>query len=174
MAGSISLVVPLVEPSPFGADWILRAPSPGGDNTVRAKIKGVVSFSGISNLYDWSNPDNVDLTMFIHGVDNYAGLADGDDDYSVLYPISPISLVSTATSSPPAMLYASQYDSVPHPQAENMKTALANKFPAVDFFEYTLPNIDLHAFNTWHQQNMVSIPQDCVSHQVITFLLAHQ
>jgi hypothetical protein len=73
------------------------------------------------------------------------------------------------------MLYASQYDSVPHPQAENMKTALVTKFgnPPGKFVEYTLPNTDLHAFNNWHQQNTVSIPQDCVSHQVITFLQAN-
>ncbi len=70
------------------------------------------------------------------------------------------------------MLYATQYDSVPYPQAETMYQALFARGALVT--EYTLPNIDLHAFNYWHQQNTLVTPSDCVSHQVVTFLQAHQ
>ncbi len=53
-----------------------------------------------------------------------------------------------------------------------MYTALITTFGnSPKFMRYVLPDTTgLHAFNYWHTQNTISLPQDCVSHQVITFL----
>src|SRR5207244_5111001 len=51
------------------------------NDTVRQKIKAVVSLSGISNLDDWNNPggiDNTELMRFENANDNYVGLPDQD------------------------------------------------------------------------------------------------
>jgi hypothetical protein len=119
-----------------------------------------------------------DLTKFENAVDNYVGLADQDHTHGPLLAASPVSLVSTATSSPPIMLYACQGDPVPYAQAQDMYNALKSKFPVTPEFDlyimnYTVDGTD-HAYLYWHEQNNASTPQDCVSNQVITFLQAHQ
>src|SRR5438477_9743201 len=45
----------------------------GWDNNARLHIKAVVSFSGPTNLDDWSHPDITDYTDFETRVDNYVG-----------------------------------------------------------------------------------------------------
>jgi acetyl esterase/lipase len=152
---------------------------PGWDNIARLKIKAVVSLSGISNLDDWNNPGGIsmqDLMRFENNLDNYVGLPDQDHTHSTLLAASPVSLVSTASSSPAVMLYATIKDSVPYAQADDMYIALTNKFgtPPGKFIEYVLPDTTgLHAFHYWHTQNILVTPSDCVSHQVITFLQAN-
>ena len=152
---------------------------PGWNNTVRLKIKAVVSLSGISNLDDWANPGGIsmdDLIKFENNLDNYVGLPDQDHTHATLLAASPWNLVDTgaATSSPPVLLYATTKDPVPYEQAETMATELMLHFPGVTITEYTLPDTTgLHAFNYWHTQNTLVSPSDCVSHQVITFLQAN-
>jgi acetyl esterase/lipase len=144
----------------------------GWNDTVRQKIKAVVSLSGLTDLANWTDYDpGFDIVRFEDVVENYTNLQ--SYDYDVLEAASPISLVSSATSCPPIMLYASDHDMVPHQQSENMYNALTIRFSNVDFAEYTLPDTNLHAFNYWHTQNTVSTIQDCISHQVITFLESH-
>jgi dienelactone hydrolase len=89
------------------------------------------------------------------------------------YGFSPISLVANATHIPPVRLYATEDDSVPHQQAENMRTALLNRDPNADVVEYTMDGSE-HCFNSWHMVNMESTVHECVSKQVIDFLNAHK
>ncbi|MEP6975845.1 MAG: alpha/beta hydrolase fold domain-containing protein [Spartobacteria bacterium] len=152
---------------------------PGWNDTVRQKIKAVVSLSGITNLDNWDNPgglSNQDIMRFENNLDNYVGLPDQDHTHSTLLAASPYNLVHTgaATSSPPVMLFATIKDTVPYSQAEEMATELRLHFPSVTITEYTLTDTTgLHAFNYWHTQNTKVTPSDCVSHQVITFLQAN-
>jgi acetyl esterase/lipase len=152
----------------------------GWDDTVRQKIKAVVSLSGPANLDDWRNPgglSNRDITKFENDLDNYVNLPDQDHTHAVLLAASPVNLITTgmATSSPPVLLYATTKDPVPYQQADDMYAALLTlDYPPGTFQEYVLPDTTgLHAFNYWHTQNTLVTPSDCVSHQVITFLQAN-
>lgn len=161
--------------------WVMLDPTAGlvplWDDSKRTTIKAVASLSGISDLCDWRNPGNVDLTGFIHGVDNYVGLADNVQDCSKLSPPSPVTLVPNATSSPPVILYATLGDPVPYQQALDMKQALNLKFGfTLEVDQYTMSYTDdetKHAFLYWHQQNDAITPQVCVSSQVIAFLQSY-
>jgi hypothetical protein len=153
---------------------------PQWNESVRQKIKAVVSLSGPANLDDWNNPGMISGTVlmkFENVLDNYVNLPDQDHTHSTLLAASPWNLVNTgmATSSPPVLLYATQEDPVPYEQANVMYTALTTAFGASPkFMRYVLADTTgLHAFDYWHTQNTISTPQDCVSHQVILFLQAY-
>jgi pimeloyl-ACP methyl ester carboxylesterase len=153
----------------------------GWNDTVRQKIKAVVSLSGVTRLCDWMNPGNIphdELIRFEMDLDNYVGLQQNppDQNCSVLDPASPYTIVSTATSSPPVLLYATIKDPMPYEQMNVMYQILIDTFgnPPGKFTKYLLPDTTgLHAFNYWHTQNPNVTPSDCVSHQVITFLQAN-
>jgi acetyl esterase/lipase len=145
------------------------------NDTVRQKIKAVVSLSGVTDLGDWSDYDMgvVDIGHFADVEVNYTNSGTyslTNNPYPVLEAASPITLVSSATSCPPMLLYATQGDPVPHQQAENMQAALSAKFSTVKIDERTIKDGDLHAFDYWHAQDTTIMPHDCVSRQVISFL----
>ena len=152
----------------------------GWNDTVRTKIKAVVSLSGPAKLCDWQNPGGIpqsELTQFEMDLDNYVGLPQSppDQDCSVLDPASPYTIVSTATSSPPVMLYACQGDPVPYEQATQMHDALIGKFPSleVDLFvmDYGVMDQTNHAYKYWHALN--TLTGNCVSSEVIAFLQSY-
>jgi len=126
---------------------------------------------GLSGVYDLSLRTPQPPQTFIDDVNNYTNTTEGEADCAAKqYGVSPISLVAAATPIPPVRLYATQGDSVPHQQAENMKVALQNQ--GVDVIEYTIDNSNLHAFNYWHTIN--DHTGMCVSTEVIAFLNAHR
>ncbi len=114
------------------------------------------------------NPDDVE--HFALDVDNYTNTTD-PDGFPYQYSVSPIALVAAATNIPPIRLYATQMDPVPHQQAEAMYQALSDH-GGVDVLEWTIPGINLHAFNYWHTMN--SLTGNYVSVEVINFLNAHR
>jgi hypothetical protein len=140
----------------------------GWDNNARLHIKAVVSFSGPTNLDDWSHPDITDYTQFETRVDNYVGQTYPDHTHAPLLAASPVNLITTgvATSSPPVMLYASQYDTVSHTQAEDMQTAL-NSIHASVTYTYFFGSSN-HAYDNWHV--ISPLTGNCVSEDVINFL----
>ena len=161
---------------------------PQWNESVRQKIKAVVSLSGPTNFCDYRNLGNIPpeaITKFENDVDNYVGLPDQTDcDHDPdqkLNHASPAWLVTNgATSNPPPIrLYATDGDSVPYAQEDDMYIALHTQFPALDLakyrmsYKYTDPNH--HAFTYWHSVN--DDPNgggnECVSQQVIEFLQAH-
>ena len=156
--------------------WVALDPTSGNiadwNSDVVAKIKGVVSLSGVTDLGSREHDADEDINEFIIGIENYTNTALllGMEAYNIQEAVSPITLVANAAHIPPVLLYATEDDSVPHQQAENMRTALQAK--GADVTEYTMPG-NAHCFNYWHMINTVSIPTDCVSNQVIAFLNAH-
>src|SRR5438105_3113220 len=92
------------------------------NDTVRAKIKAVVSLSGPSQFCDWHG--TVPLTEFENDLDNYVNLppqtqCDPNCDWSVtcaLDQASPAWLVTHGATSnpPPVILYSTTGDHVPN------------------------------------------------------------
>ena len=157
----------------------------GWDDTARLHIKAVVSLSGVTKFCDWSNPGNIPmnaLMKFENDLDNYVDLADqtdcDHDPEQKLESASPVSLVPTATSCPPVRLYATDGDSVPYVQEDDMFTALQLQFPALDLFKYRMSyqytDRNHHAYTYWHSINDdLNGGNECVSQQVIEFLQAY-
>jgi hypothetical protein len=140
----------------------------GWDNNARLHIKAVVSFSGPTNLDDWSHPDVTDYTQFETRVDNYVGQTYPDHTHAPLLAASPVNLITTgvATSSPPIILVASQYDTVSHTQAEDMVTALGTIGVHPTYYYFT--GSTNHAFDNWHVLDPLGT--NCISTDVINFL----
>jgi pimeloyl-ACP methyl ester carboxylesterase len=162
----------------------------GWNETVRAHIKAVVSLSGPTQLCDWNNPGGIPpdaLTKFENAVDNYVGLEDQTDCDPLHDPdqklnhASPAWLVTHgATSNPPPIrLYATDGDSVPYQQEIDMFMALQTQFGLTfDVVKYKMSyqytDRNHHAYTYWHSANDdPNGANDCVSHQVISFLQAH-
>ncbi len=125
--------------------------------------KAVVSFSAACDLSSRDGDNQHDVQQFGMDIENYTNSSDLGYQYSV----SPIALVAAATNIPPIRLYATQMDPVPHQQAEAMRDALISH-GGVDVLEWTIPGINLHAFNYWHTLN--SLTGNYVSVEVIEFL----
>jgi acetyl esterase/lipase len=143
----------------------------GWNATVRAKIKGVVSFSGVTDPSNWDHPGIDDYTVFETGVDRYVGLPYvpmPTYDYTTLFAASPVSLITTGVTSPPVRLYTSDLDMVSHVQADEMKAALIAINASVT--ETTFPGSE-HAFHNWHVIDPTT--GNCVSTDVINFLFSH-
>jgi acetyl esterase/lipase len=161
----------------------------GWDETARAHIKAVVSFSGPTNFCDWSNPGNIPpdaLTKFEDDLDNYVKLpsqtdCDHDPNQNLAHA-SPYWLVTNGATSnpPPIMLYSTQGDPVPYSQADDMFNALITRYGGtVEVHEYRMnyPYGDPHdhAFKYWHAiNNDPNSDGQCVSQEVINFLQTHQ
>jgi acetyl esterase/lipase len=128
---------------------------------VVAKIRGVVSLSGVSDLGSRDHDADLDLTDFIFTVENYTNTHAMMEWYYIQEAASPITLVANAAYIPPIRLYATQHDTVPHQQAENMKFALQTR--GADVAEYTM-NGSTHCFNQWQIVN--SVTQQCVRDEV--------
>ncbi len=143
----------------------------GWDNNARLHIKAVVSFSGPTNLDDWSHPDITDYTDFETRVDNYVGLIFPDHTHGPLLAASPVNLITTgaATSSPPVILVASQYDTVSHTQAADLVSALGSIHASVTYDDFA--GSSNHAFCNWHVMDPSG--NNCVSTDVINFLYSH-
>ena len=76
------------------------------------------------------------------------------------------------------MLYATDGDTVPYAQANDMWSALLLQFPALEvhkyIMHYTVTDPNRHSYRYWHSPNNADNSDgDCVSYQVITFLQAH-
>jgi acetyl esterase/lipase len=172
--------------------WCALDPAPGNvpqwDEPARAHIKAVVSLSGPTNFCDWNNLGGIPsdaLAKFENALDNYVGLPDqtkcDDDPTGKLNHASPAWLVTNgATSSPPPIrLYATNGDSVPYAQEDDMFQALFTRYGVtLDYrkyrmsYQYTDPNH--HAFTYWHSINDdPSGGNECVGQQVIEFLQAN-
>jgi acetyl esterase/lipase len=143
----------------------------GWDESVREKVKAVVSMSGVTDPSDWSHPDLLDYMNFEYHADNYVGLTYPDYDYTTLRAAAAVGLILDrgATSSPPTILVASQFDTVSHTQAEVMRDALTSigTIPTYVYF----PGSSNHAYNNWHQINPNTA--NCLSADIIDFLLSH-
>ena len=153
------------------------------NDTVRAKIKAVVSLSGPSQFCDWHG--TVPLTEFENDLDNYVNLppqthCDPNCDWSVtcaLDQASPAWLVTHGATSnpPPVILYSTTGDHVPNTQATHMYNALRSQFPSLHVEKYKMTyaygtQYD-HAYKYWHAQNNDPISDGlCVSQEVINFL----
>jgi pimeloyl-ACP methyl ester carboxylesterase len=120
--------------------WCALDPAPtvdGWDENARAHIKAMVSLSGPADFCDYRNlggiPDEA-MEKFQDALDNYVDLDLGtdceDDPDQKLSGASPVWLVTHgATSNPPPIrLYATDGDSVPYVQEDDMFTALKNQF----------------------------------------------
>lgn len=144
--------------------------STGWSNDARLHIKAVVSLSGPTNLYDWSHPDLTVYTDFEVRSDKYVGLPAPPPNQTEgpLDAASPVNLITTgvATSSPPVMLYGSQFDTVSHTQQDDMFTALNTIHASVTYTYFE--GSDNHAFDNWHV--ISPLTGNCVSEDVISFL----
>jgi len=139
---------------------------PGWDATKMPK-----AVVGLSGAYDLTLRDPMPLPQFIDTIHNYTNTTDNFIGWETQWSASPMSYVYLATNqTAPARLYATEGDTVPHQQAENMKVALQNQ--GVDVIEYTIDNSNLHAFQIWHTIN--NHTGTCVSTEVIDFLNAHR
>ncbi|MEO7166394.1 MAG: alpha/beta hydrolase [Chthoniobacterales bacterium] len=140
------------------------------NDVVRGKIKAVVSLSGVTDLGSREHDPNDDITMFAQAADNYTNVAENDPQRETKqYSKSPVSLVANATNIPPIRLYATEDDSVPHQQSEEMYLALFPK--GVDVARYVLGGSE-HAYNYWHMIN--NITGQCVSSEVTAFFDANR
>jgi acetyl esterase/lipase len=159
----------------------------GWDETARAHIKAVVSFSGPTDFCDWSNPGGIPptaLTKFENDLDNYVNLPPqtdcAHDPNGNLEHASPEWLVTNGatTNPPPVMLYATQGDPVPYPQSIDMQNALNIQFPALEvnryLMNYAYGDQHDHSYKYWHAQNNdPNSDGECVSQEVISFLQSH-
>lgn len=123
------------------------------------KIKAV---AGLSGVYDLSLRTPTPTQTFINDVENYTNTT----NLNTQLLVSPISLVASATNIPPALMYATDGDSVKPEQATNMKTALNNRVPNIAT-AYTIRDSSLHSFQYWHEINTNT--GSCVSSEVIAF-----
>jgi acetyl esterase/lipase len=150
--------------------WAALDPNPTVPNWSSAAFpKAVVGLSGIYDLPLRTPPPS---QQFIDDVHNYTNSIDNFIGWEYQYSASPISLVVqyATNQTAPARLYATDGDSAPPAQSEEMKTALQNQ--GVDVIEYTISNSPLHAFAYWHTIN--DHTGMCVSTEVIAFLNAHR
>ena len=136
---------------------------------VRGKIKGVVGLSAPTDLPLRDHDDGVNIEHFADTVENYTNTFGAQDWLQKQRAASPITLVANATNIPPIRLYATDGDSVPYQQAEEMRDALVTG--GADVIEYTMMGSE-HCFNYWHMIN--NWTQMCVSTEVIAFLNAHK
>jgi hypothetical protein len=189
MATSISWGAPRVALSPFGARWILRAPSAGGMRTRDHISKQSSAFPGPPIFATTTaNPGHIPqdaLTRFENDLDNYVNLLPqtdcAHDPNQKLAHASPEWLVTNgATSNPPAIrLYATQGDPVPNSQAEDMFQALithyGNTFDVQRWImNYPYGDPHDHAYKYWHAINNAQGSDGlCVSQEVISFLQSH-
>ena len=154
--------------------WVALDPTSGNitdwDSDVVATIKGVVSLSGPTDLGSRDHDDGVNIEHFADAVENYTNTHGAQSWLQNQRAAAPITLVENAEHIPPIRLYATDGDSVPHQQAENMFTALHDRDPTQDIQEYTMEGSE-HSYNYWHMIN--NITQQCVSAEVIAFLNAH-
>jgi hypothetical protein len=106
-------------------------------------------------------------------VENYTNASDEHDPnwFDIQYNASPIKLVAAATYLPPIRLYATDSDTVPFQQGEDMRDEFNIYHPTADVIFYKINEGSSHAFNYWHEVNEVT--DDCVSAEVIAFLQAH-
>lgn len=175
--------------------WVALDPAAGAvtgwNESVRAHIKAVVSLSGPTNFCDLMNPGNIPqnkIDRFRDILNNYVDLPEGTtcdgnpgDPEEKLNHASPFWLVTHgATSNPPPIrLYATNGDTVPWQQEEDMFQALQTQFPALDVFKYRMTfaygTMNSHAYTYWHSINDDPFGggNECISQQVINFLQAH-
>lgn len=158
----------------------------GWDESVRAHIKAVVSLSGPTHFCNLDNPGHIPqnaIDKFRDTLDNYVDLDDGTvcgqgDPLEKLDHASPYWLVTHgATSNPPPIrLYATNGDTVPYAQEDDMFTALKTHFGQIfDVIEYRMTysysDKNRHAYTYWHSKNDDPFGGNtCVSQQVIDFL----
>lgn len=148
-----------LDPAPTVPTW---------NATKVGKIKAVVSLSGPTDLSSRAGDPNV-VPHFAQSVENYTNTETGVGDWETKqYDASPLKLVANATYVPPIHMYATQGDSVPFQQGEEMKAELTLYQPGAVFEFYKINNGSLHAFNYWNQINEVTT--ECVSAEVIDFL----
>jgi acetyl esterase/lipase len=149
--------------------WAALDPNATVPNWDATKMpKAVVGFSGV---YDLTLREPMPSPPFLDTIHNYTNSIDNFVGFEAQWSASPMSYVNLATNqTAPARLYATDGDSVPHQQSENMQVALLNQ--GVDVIEYTIDNSNLHAFNYWHTIN--NHTGMCVSTEVIAFLNAHR
>jgi acetyl esterase/lipase len=143
---------------------------PGWNATARSKIKGIVGLSGTYDLgsRDFGDPGpNFDEGQFVGVIENYTNTKNNDDWYAIEEMWSPINLVASATYIPPTRLYASNNETVPSKQSEDMFDALTNH-GGVYVVQHTM-NSEAHCFNQWLIENNNTM--DCVRDEVIGFLL---
>jgi acetyl esterase/lipase len=144
--------------------WAALDPNPTVPGWSAAEFpKAIVALSAPCDLSSRVGDNQHDVQIFGMDVENYTNSTDRGYQYSV----SPIALVAAATNIPPIRLYATQMDPVPHQQAEAMRDALFDH-GGVDVLEWTIPGINLHAFNYWHTLNPLT--GNYVSVEVIDFL----
>ncbi|MDQ3200392.1 MAG: alpha/beta hydrolase fold domain-containing protein [Verrucomicrobiota bacterium] len=144
----------------------------GWNDTVRAKIKAVVSLSGVTDPSNWNHPGipDPDYEDFKLRVDKYVGLTYPAYNYATLYAASPVSLITNgATSSPPVKLFASQYDTVSYVQEDEMYTALQGI--GVSVTKTFFSGSSNHAYKNWHVINPDT--GNYVSSDVIAFFQSH-
>ncbi len=135
---------------------------------VRSKIKAVVGFSGAYALQSrvFGDPrQNFDPQMYVGVIQNYTNTIDNFVGLEFQLSVSPQTRVVGATNIPPIRLYATENDTIPHNQSENMKNALQTA--GADVAEYTMEG-DAHCFNQWNITN--NLTSNCVSDEVIQFL----
>ncbi len=156
--------------------WVALDPASGNITAwnldVVKKIKAVVSLSGPTNLPSREGDPEV-VPDFEVAVENYTNARNGPDPdwYQIQYNVSPIKLVENATYFPPIRMYATEGDTVPFQQGEDMKQEFDIYHPTADVNFYKINDGSSHAFNYWHEVNEETT--DCVSAEVIAFLQAH-
>jgi hypothetical protein len=122
---------------------------------------------GLSGIYDLPLRNPMPSQQFINDVDIYTNSPESFVGWETQLNASPIKFVDTATNIPPVRLYATQDNSVPPEQSENMRDALRAHDPNADVIEYTMEGSE-HAFGYWHMVNNVT--GECVSAEIIAFL----
>ncbi len=98
----------------------------GWTAAVRAKIKGVVCFSGLYDLSDRDFGDpgvNFDPDTYLGVIRNYTNTTDTFVGLEKQYSVSPIALLVSATDIPPIRLYATVDDTIPPNQSKKMYDA---------------------------------------------------
>jgi len=143
--------------------------------------------SGPTDFCDWNDPGGIPqeaLIRFEMDLDNYVNLpfpTDCDHDPGQkLNRASPYWLVTNGATSnpPPIILYSTTGDRVPNTQATDMLNALRSQFPSLYVEKYKMTydygSQHDHACKYWHAlNNDPTSDGQCVSQEVIAFLLAH-
>jgi hypothetical protein len=162
------------------------------NESARSHIKAVVSLSGPTKFCDWNNFGGIpcgEMVDFENDLDNYMGLPRSGDctktqgDCLALDPASPAWLVTHGATSnpPPVRLYATDGDTVPWVQGQDMRDALLAQFGFnfdVKFYQmhYSITDRQRHAYNYWHSENNAdnnTNGHECVKQEVIEFLQSH-
>ncbi len=163
--------------------WVALDPNPtvpGWDATKVANIKAVASLSGPTDLSSRLAENDTIRDRFVDSVENYTNVYHLIDPNweTKHYDKSPIKLVedpiNTLSYIPPIRMYATEFDSVPWQQGDDMREALETYHPTADVEFYEILGSSKHAFNYWHEMNTAVDPPICVSAQVIAFFDLHQ